>query len=604
MLAMSGSGSVRRRASRRVDRAAGDGARRQRGNGLTTALPVTFLGMLLVHGLRAEAAETSAHGSFGERTVEPQTPHPLDAHADSGVAGFGLAPAAGDAGAMAAGSVLTAGAFIDTSALARLSGAAHFADQPAQAIAYPAGFTPSAHAMLTPVVGGDEPGITLAGPTEIVLPATDTSTGTGTGGENIPSGTDGHSGADGGTLVGTSGDDTLIGGPADDVIQGLGGNDQIDGGEGNDRLEGGDGNDTIFGGPGNDVLIGGPGADRTDGGPGNDTHVVDNIQDVAIEHNEGADGGGIDTLVVTDDWSKSLASTWPHDAPLGQATFVLGEHGAGDFPAGLDAYRTQVNPYIENITLEGSAPHDVIGSAGDNVITGNEGVNHLHGMAGDDHLLGMGGDDALYGDDGNDWLTGGDGADQLYGGAGDDHFVLGLYEKPDMIFDHEGVNTLHLDGIDPSKLTASLNQGELTLAYNGKTVATIEDYAPNHWAGIDLGHGVQPLDDLLSIATTKAAAVPPDLLTGFFTTSEVPAKTATAEGTAAATVADDPWGALPESAHAKSGHGLAEHAAADPWGSSVVASLPPLDNSSLGHGFADDPFESQSHRAEHHRITA
>ena len=60
-------------------------------------------------------------------------------------------------------------------------------------------------------------------------------------------------GATGGDLAGTDGDDRLIGGPQADSIFG---------GSGNDWIEGGEGDDVIPGGPGVDRLLGGPGAVR------------------------------------------------------------------------------------------------------------------------------------------------------------------------------------------------------------------------------------------------------------------------------------------------------------------------------------------------------
>ncbi|RKT61880.1 T1SS-143 domain-containing protein/predicted secreted protein (type I secretion substrate), partial [Azonexus fungiphilus] len=60
------------------------------------------------------------------------------------------------------------------------------------------------------------------------------------------------SGADGQTIIGTSGADTIIGSNAAEYIHG---------GDGNDTINGGGGADTIIGGAGNDTMDGGAGAD-------------------------------------------------------------------------------------------------------------------------------------------------------------------------------------------------------------------------------------------------------------------------------------------------------------------------------------------------------
>ncbi len=71
--------------------------------------------------------------------------------------------------------------------------------------------------------------------------------------------------SEGGTIMGTNGDDTLIGGPGDDSLHGKQGNDYLDGGAGADDLRGGQDDD---------VLVW-DAADRVvDGGLGNDTLLV------------------------------------------------------------------------------------------------------------------------------------------------------------------------------------------------------------------------------------------------------------------------------------------------------------------------------------------
>jgi RTX calcium-binding nonapeptide repeat (4 copies) len=84
------------------------------------------------------------------------------------------------------------------------------------------------------------------------LPAQQTCTVTGTGGNDV--------------LQGTQGADVICGLEGDDVIEALAGDDIVYGGAGEDVVDGGAGTDILFGGPGVDTLSGEDGADYLDGG--------------------------------------------------------------------------------------------------------------------------------------------------------------------------------------------------------------------------------------------------------------------------------------------------------------------------------------------------
>ena len=411
----------------------------------------------------------------------------------------------------------------------------------------------------------------------------DGSAGPGTIGGHV-AGTDGDD-----VIQGTPGDDVLTGGPGNDVVYGYAGDDLLDGGTGNDQLFGGAGNDTLLGaagndqlhgdsgnddllggtgddqlfgdsgsdrldgGPGNDLVDGGAGADRMQGGTGDDVLAVDNLNDVALDNTPGPDGGGNDTLRVDDAFAASLATLGrPADV-----TFVLSDSLGAALPAGTHVYTQQVALGIENVVLTGSADHDVIGDGGDNHITGNDGDNALYGLggndvliggagndlldggAGDDHLEGGSGDDILNGGTGNDELSGGAGddilsgglgTDHLYGDAGNDTFVIGLNDTAvDTVFDHEGSNHLVLDDYAGEPLQAALVGDDLYLAVDHNTLAVISDYRGHEdaWTGIDTGHGLVPITDLMganSSAPTAPAALasttptpPADLLSAYLT---------------------------------------------------------------------------------------
>jgi Ca2+-binding RTX toxin-like protein len=191
------------------------------------------------------------------------------------------------------------------------------------------------------------------------------------------------------------------------------------------------GNNILNGGAGNDTLIGGAGNDTMNGGAGNDTFVVDSALDVVNElANE-----GVDTV-------KSSVS-----------------------------YNISAQPYLENITLAGSAAINATGNAINNILDGslNTAANILAGGAGNDtyivgagdsvveavnagtdtvksavnltlganiehgvllgaalNLTGNSADNSLTGNVANNILIGGAGNDTLNGAAGADRLIGGI----------------------------------------------------------------------------------------------------------------------------------------------------------------------------------
>jgi len=215
-------------------------------------------------------------------------------------------------------------------------------------------------------------------------------------------------------IVGTNGPDVLEGTPQADSINGRGGVDVMMGLAGNDTytvdladdevLEAvGDGTDSVrstvsytlpinvenlrligsaaanatgnsldnqlTGNSANNILSGRAGADRMSGGDGDDTYIVDETGDRAVE----AAGDGTDTI-------------------RSAVTYTL--------PAN-----------VENLRLTGSAVASANGNELANALTGNAASNTLRGMAGDDSLSGGSGNDRLIGSTGNDRITCGGGQD-------------------------------------------------------------------------------------------------------------------------------------------------------------------------------------------------
>jgi|LakWasM104_HOW12_FD_contig_111_155901_length_8940_multi_4_in_0_out_0_1 serralysin len=126
-------------------------------------------------------------------------------------------------------------------------------------------------------------------------------------------------------------------------------------GKANLNATGNDGSNLLIGNSGNNILDGGGNRDDMQGGAGNDTYIVDNINDRAIETIAGA-AGGIDIV-------------------LSSVSFSL-------------------NNNVENLTLTGTDNINGAGNELNNTIRGNSGNNRLSGgWDGSDTLIGGAGND-------------------------------------------------------------------------------------------------------------------------------------------------------------------------------------------------------------------
>jgi Ca2+-binding RTX toxin-like protein len=142
-------------------------------------------------------------------------------------------------------------------------------------------------------------------------------------------------------------DDLLVGNDTGNSLWGNGGNDNLKGGGGVDVLSGALGDDTLDGGTGRDWLY---------GGPDNDTYIVDDAFDHAVE----SGGEGSDTV----------------RASVSYTLF-----------AGEDI------EFLTTTSDTGTAAINLTGNNTTNVVRGNNGNNTLNGGDGNDELNGLGGQD-------------------------------------------------------------------------------------------------------------------------------------------------------------------------------------------------------------------
>jgi Ca2+-binding RTX toxin-like protein len=289
-------------------------------------------------------------------------------------------------------------------------------------------------------------------------------------------------------LRGSSGHDTIAGGRGNDRIWGGAGDDILDGGIGSDRMTGGSGHDTYAvnssgdiitehagegldtvhasvsytlgehletllltgkarnatGNPQSNVLIGnalnnrldgGAGADVMIGHEGNDTYIVDDAGDLAIENGgEGTDhvratvsfalgahierlsldgaadingtGNDLNNLIIGNAGRNVLDGRGGADTMIGRAgdDIYMVDH-AGDRVSernneGTDIVHASISftlgAYVENLTLAGLTAINATGNGLDNNLTGNAADNVLNGRSGADTMIGGAGNDTYF----------------------------------------------------------------------------------------------------------------------------------------------------------------------------------------------------------------
>lgn len=264
-------------------------------------------------------------------------------------------------------------------------------------------------------------------------------------------------------IQGSAVDDVLLGTAAAETLQGLAGTDVLEGGGGRDQLAGGSGADVFrF-------------TSRDDSYRTATTSASDHIVDFNAEQDRidlstfgftGLGDGHNGTLAVVANTDSSFTYLKSFDADASGHRFELVLNG--DYAGQLDS---------DNVLF--STPQ-IIGTAGNDVLSGSPIDEIILGRAGDDQLSGAGGDDVLVGGAGRDVLNGGSGRDVFLYTAASDSYRTAQVSHGDLIADFE----LYQDRIDVSKLGyTGFGDGTdhtLKISYNGALDRTyLKDLQPD-----------------------------------------------------------------------------------------------------------------------------
>ena len=276
------------------------------------------------------------------------------------------------------------------------------------------------------------------------------------------------------------------------VVGGTGG-DTILGTFDQDSLSGDGGSDVIFGYQGDDTIAGGTGIDTLHGGEGRDTYKWSLGDDNDVIRDDGTNGGGQDTLWLTDVFSKQVS--------IGSSD-LLDRIVVNIFVNGALAHRiSAIAAYDYTVASTGGLERiifadgeewntqDIIdrlrmgSSNSDNTLVGSTTQDNMYGLGGNDILSGWGGDDLMVGGTDNDYMD---------GGVGNDRYNWSLNDGNDIINDTSTsvteVDSLVLDGVSYSGVTLTKTGANLVVhvTATGETI-TIS----NRFNAAGNGNGVE-----------------------------------------------------------------------------------------------------------------
>ena len=188
------------------------------------------------------------------------------------------------------------------------------------------------------------------------------------------------------------------------------------------------------------------------------------------------DGGGIDTLDLSGfanntviNVAKALASSTTGTISsvaglIGNLTLAVGTiienviGGAGNELITGNNVANALTGNAGNDTIIGNSGNDTLkGGTGNDSLDAGSGIDSLLGGAGNDTLNGGSGQDTLHGGTGNDTLNGGTGTDDLYGDEGDDTFLHTGGDFGANTYGGTGTDTLDLSGWTVSSIAFNVN---------------------------------------------------------------------------------------------------------------------------------------------------
>ena len=311
--------------------------------------------------------------------------------------------------------------------------------------------------------------------------------------------------------------DIVAGGAGDDTIHAGDDDDTIYGGTGDDRIDGGFDDDVIFGGAGDDILEGSEGNDLIDGGAGDD-RIYGGLEDAFADRvsfpDDQPDANGFRDLVPENNGDRLFGGDgddrlWGQDDDDtlfgGRGDDYLDGGVDDDMLAGDDGDDTILGNQGNDRIIGGKGGDRLFGGAGADLIAGNAGDDVIAGGIGDDALRGGAGDDAIDGGAGNDRLRGGRGADALFGGQGSDRFdgaTAGDVVVGGEAADGSDIDVLDLTGARVDRITYTSTEresGEVVFD-DGRsmTFAEIEQIVPCFTPGtlIATPRGERKIEDL------------------------------------------------------------------------------------------------------------
>jgi Ca2+-binding RTX toxin-like protein len=216
--------------------------------------------------------------------------------------------------------------------------------------------------------------------------------------------------------LGTTANDTLTGTSADSIIIGDAENDSLNGGAGNDLINGGAGVDTMIGGLGNDSFVVDDIGDIVTEALNEGTDTVfssiaytlgANLENLTLTGIAAINGTGnaLDNVLTGNSAANILSGGLGNDIYIIDSLDTIVENAN----EGIDTVKTSITytlgVNLENLTLTGAANINGTGNALNNVLIGNSGNNILNGSTGADTMSGGLGDDTYVVDNVGDLVT-------------------------------------------------------------------------------------------------------------------------------------------------------------------------------------------------------